>query len=139
MPYATASDMQLRLGPAELQQLTDTQIPRLGDTNEAVLTAALDDATAMINGYIMGRYTLPITDANALAALRPHCCSIARFTLMSQSADEQAIKAYDQAIAYLTAVGKGTILLIAPADVPEPVGVGTVQFNPGTKHFGRDC
>ena len=130
--------MLLRFGPTEIQQLTDIMDPRVGAINVDVLDSALTDASAVINGYVMGRYTLPIADANALAALRPHCCTIARFNLMSQSADEQAIKAYELAIAYLNAVGKGTIQLIAPADVPEPAGVGTVQFNPGSKLFGRE-
>lgn len=138
MTYATRNDLELSFGTLEVQQLSDRLVPALGATNDAVLTFVLTNATGIMNGYIVGRYQLPITDANALAALKPHCCAITRYMLMSNSADDQAKDMYKAAIDFLTAVGKGTINLIPPADVPTPSGIGTVEFVPGDKLFARE-
>lgn len=137
MPYATRNDLELSFGTLEVQQLSDRMVPALGATNDAVLDAVLENASGMMNGYIVGRYPLPITDVNALAALKPQCCAIARYMLMSNAADQQAKDMFTQAIAYLTNVGKGAIDLIAPADVPQPPGIGLVEFVTGDKVFGR--
>jgi phage gp36-like protein len=98
----------------------------------------LADASGTRDGYLIGRYEVPITDDRAMSVLRLHCCAIARFLLMTAQPDEAATKAYDQAVAYLTAVGKGSLNLLPPAAAAEPAGVGSVEFEPGTKWFGRD-
>jgi phage gp36-like protein len=136
-PYAARSDMELKFGPQEIERLTDVGEPRLGATNESVLYRALADASAWIDGYLVGRYSVPITESAAQQILSMHCCNVARYMLMSVQADEAATKMYESAERYFMAVGKGTINLIQPAHVPEPEGVGSVEFDPGTKHFGR--
>ena len=138
MPYATQADMLARFGPAEVQQLTDINIPRLGATDAAVLATALGDASAWIDGYLRGRYPLPITDTGALALLRMHCCNAARYNLMSVAPDEQATKLYEAAERYLVQVAQGKINLVAPDQVPAAAGAGSVIFNAGSKVFGRD-
>jgi phage gp36-like protein len=138
MPYATRAHMELKFGAAEVEQLTDLALPRLGATNAAVLDRALADASAWIDGYLVGRYSVPVLDAGAQQLLSMHCCNVARYMLMSAQADEAATKMYESAERYFMAIAKGTINLIQPADVPAPAGVGEVEFNTGTKHFGRD-
>ncbi|MBI5334740.1 MAG: DUF1320 family protein [Burkholderiales bacterium] len=138
MPYATRADMELRYGQAELQQLTDRAVPRLGATNDAVLGAVLADASAAIDTYLMARYPLPITDDTALAALRLRCCQIARALLMTSEADDMALKQYEDAQGWLMSVAKGLIDLMPAAAVPQAAGAGSVEFFPGTKYFGRD-
>lgn len=137
MPYADQADMQQRFGATELEQLTDIGTPRAGEIDEAVLARALDDASAWIDSYLAGRYALPITDATALAVLKLHCCNEARYLLMTTQPDEAAVKAHDERAAYLKAVAKGDIALIAPDAVPAAAGVGEVLFDGGSKVFGR--
>lgn len=143
MSYATRTHMELKFGLQEIEQLTDLGRPRLGATNDAVLNRALDDASAWIDGYLVGRYSVPVTDAAAQQLLSMHCCNVARYMLMSAQADEAATKMYETAERFFTNIAKGTINLIPPADVPAPAGVGSVEFDAGTKHFGRtgwgDC
>lgn len=136
MPYATAQDMLDRCGRYELTQLTDLAEPRLGDVNLTVLGRALDDASAEIDGYLIGRLALPLAAPPAL--LKVFCCDIARYRLMTATPDERAADAYKAAIVYLTKVAAGTVQLVPPADIPAPVGVGEVAFDGGSKVFGRD-
>lgn len=138
MSYATPADMQARYGAAELLQLSDIGSPRTGVVQVAVLQRALDDASAWIDGYLVGRYPLPIADAPALAKLTLDCAAEARFLLMTVNVDEAAQKAHDERAAFYRAVAKGDINLVAPAQAAAPEGVGPVLFSPGSKLFGRE-
>lgn len=138
MAYATRADMVLAFGPAHVQQLTDNGEPPLGAINDAVLNRALDDASAWIDGYLAGRYATPVTEPTVVPLLRAHCCTVARYNLMTQHVDEAATEAYKASQRYFMAVGKGDINLMQPASAPAPDGVGSVEFYPGTKHFGRE-
>ena len=60
MPYATVTDLQDRLGVPRLVQLTDLADPSVGLVDPAVAQKALDDAEAEIDGYLGGRYALPL-------------------------------------------------------------------------------
>lgn len=138
MTYATRDDMIRMFGEQHLTELTDFTTPRAGEINDLVLIGRLTDASAWIDGFLSGRYPLPITNATALATLNVHCCNVARYFLMTTQADEQAKDLYKAAESFLTKVAAGTVSLIPPADTPAPAGVGSVSFEPGTKWFGRD-
>ena len=138
MPYATIADLQVRYGDTELRQLSDIGTPRSGAMVDAVLLRALLDASAWIDGYLVGRYALPISDAPALAKLNLDCAAEARFLLMHTNVDEAAQKAHDERAAFYRSVAKGDITLIAPGAAPAAVGVGPVLFDRGSKVFGRE-
>jgi phage gp36-like protein len=108
----------------------------VGGIRTGMLAAKLADADAEIDGYLIGRYTLPL--ATFPAILKVHACSIAWYRLLGSSADETARRDYDDAVGYLTQVAKGTVMLLPPANVPAPVGLGAVLFDSGSKIFGRD-
>ncbi len=84
MPYATIVDLQDRLGEARLVQLTDRADPPLGVVDVVVAQKALDDADAEIDGYLAGRYVLPL--ATAPAVLRVHAITIASYRLLGTAA-----------------------------------------------------
>ena len=135
MPYATTADMLQRFSEHEMVQLTDFELPPTGAVVNSVLNRALATASDEIDGFLVGRYTLPLDNPPAL--LNVYCCDIARYRLMTTSADERAKNAYDQAVAYLRDVAAGKINLMPPAAAPAPQGVGTVLFSPGSKVMGR--
>jgi len=137
MSYATPADLQDRLGEARLVQLTDLTDPPIGLVVESVAQKALDDASDEIDGYLGGRYTLPL--ASPPFALRVHCLTIAHYRLLGSAADEVTREAYKSAVAWLTAVAKGDIPFLPPADTPAPAGVGPVLFDAGTKVMGREA
>lgn len=138
MPYATRDDMLRKFGEQHLTELTDITTPRAGEINDATLGGALTDASAWIDGFLSGRYSLPISNATALATLNVHCCNVARYFLMTTQADEQAKDLYKAAETYLLRVASGAVSLMPPEETPPPQGVGSVTFNPGTKYFGRE-
>ena len=136
MSYATVAELQDRLGEPRLTQLTDLQDPPIGLVDQAVAQKALDDASGEIDGYLVGRYTLPL--ATPPAVLRVHCITIAHYRLLGERADEVTREAYKAACAFLASVAKGDFPLLPPADVPAPAGVGPVLFEPGSKVMGRE-
>lgn len=137
MSYATIADLQARLGEARLVQLTDLADPPIGLVDEVVAQLALDDAEAEIDGYLVGRYTLPL--ASPPAALRVHAVTIAHYRLLGSAVDDATAADYRATVAYLTKVAAGTIALIAPADAPPAAGAGAVLFEPGSKVMGREA
>lgn len=121
MPYATLSAMIERYGELELTQLTDAAAPGLID--EAVVGRALADAEAMADGYLGGRYTLPL--ATVPPVLTGAVCDIARARLYKDVLPEAVEKRYDTAIKFLTLLGQGKITLGAS---PEPTSTSDARI-----------
>ena len=136
MAYATRADMLLAFGERQLVELTDIGEPRLDAIDDAVLQQALDSASKLIDGYLVGRYQLPL--ATPVDALQIHCQGVARYLLMSANPDDRAKADYEAAISILMAVAKGAIPLMAPSQAQQPAGVGSVVFAPGQKVFARE-
>lgn len=137
MPYATITDLQDRIGEARLIQLSDLSDPPLGLIDTAVVQRALDDADAEIDGYLVGRYMLPM--ASPPAILRVIACTIAHGKLLGSAVDESVAGAYKSAQSYLQQVAQGKVSITSPADAQAPVGAGAVLFNPGQKVMGREA
>ncbi|MCG9722113.1 DUF1320 domain-containing protein [Shewanella sp. Isolate7] len=107
--YATTAAMLSRFGEQDLILLTEREGSTPGEINLPVLEQALADASAEIDGYIMGRYTLPL--ASVPTVLERNCCDIARYFLYGERAPEQVEKRYQAVVKYLTSVSKGEISL----------------------------
>jgi len=105
--YCTKQDLIDRFGQDELVDLT--QLNNTGVIDETVLGQAIADASAEMDGYLGGRYQLPLdTIPPVLKAL---CCNVARYNLYDEQASEQVTKRYDAAIKFLFSVSKGEISL----------------------------
>lgn len=107
--YANTDNMLSRFGEQDLMLLTEREGSVPGQINIAVLEQALRDASAEIDGYIVGRYTLPLTTVPAV--LERNCCDIARYFLYGEKAPEQVEKRYNAVVKYLALVSKGDISL----------------------------
>ncbi|SDH91923.1 DUF1320 domain-containing protein, partial [Roseospirillum parvum] len=68
--YATQADLEQRFGA---QEIADLAYREEGDA----LGPALADATALIDGYLRGRYALPLSPVPALVTAL--ACDLARF------------------------------------------------------------
>lgn len=109
MVYCAKADLQERFGDAELAQLTDEVA---GTTiSDAEVTAACDEATSLIDGFVGARYTLPL--ASVPSILKTWGCDIARFFLWGDRAVEgSAVRAnYEEAVARLKDVAAGRFRL----------------------------
>jgi phage gp36-like protein len=110
MAYCTKQNMIDRFGELELIQLTDRANP--GVIDDTVITQAISDAGAEIDGYL-NRYSLPL--ANVPSNLVRMACDISRFYLYDDAMTDSVQTRYDSCIKYLIAVAKGLITL--PPDI----------------------
>ncbi|MBT0664776.1 DUF1320 family protein [Geobacter pelophilus] len=61
MPYCTLADIEKKRIPTDtLIQLTDDD--NVGIIGEPVVAGCIDDATILVNGYLRGRYPIPLPD-----------------------------------------------------------------------------
>lgn len=131
--YATLDDLVARFGAAEVTQLSDRE--NTGGPDAEVVARALADAQAEIDGYLAGRYRLPL--ATVPAALGRVACDLARYYL-SVAPDETVKARYDGAVRFLQAVAKGTVNL-GPDDAGSPPrATEGAQMVSGGRVFDRD-
>lgn len=132
--YATSAQMQARFGEAELISLTDRD-GSAGTIVASVLDVALHDATARINGYLAGRYTLPLAAVPEM--IERLCCDIARYGLYDKGANEQVSKRFDDAVRFLEKVAAGTITLGITTQGESPVSHDLPVIESGGSVFNR--
>lgn len=137
MSYATPADMLERFGQKEVIALSDRELT--GILDEAVLTRALELAGAEIDGYLGGRYPLPLNPVPRI--LTGYACDIARYQLCGTNGvmmTDEIRDRYKGAFRFLELAAAGKVSLGGmPAGNTAPTFDGVV-FNPGSKLFGRD-
>ncbi|TXE27147.1 DUF1320 domain-containing protein [Serratia marcescens] len=135
--YATREDMINRFGRKEVVELTD--VDWTGDINARVLDYALSTATDEINGYIAGRYTLPLPHVPAV--LSGYACDIARYRMTGnqRQCDDEIRERYRDAIRYLEGVASGRVTLGVYRDTGTnvPSASGGVRFSGGRRLWRR--
>lgn len=138
MPYASIADFTTAFGHDEAIALTNLDNPQIEVIGTAMLTRALDDATALIDGYLsIAGYTLPITPAPPI--LLGYCCDIARYKLDRNQARDEVRMRYEDAISWLKDVAKGLASLGVDAGgeaVTPDTGGGL--YSPGVRVFRRE-
>jgi phage gp36-like protein len=135
MAYATIADMLRFYRYEELVERTNLDGGNATAVNETVLAQALDDATAEIDGYLAGRYPLPLAAVPPL--LDRFCRMIARKNLYndappSASGTEQWRREYEDATGLLALIGKGRMELPGQA---QAVRSGTVLLGGDPQTF----
>ncbi|MBT9431355.1 DUF1320 domain-containing protein [Candidatus Sodalis endolongispinus] len=125
--YASLEDMVLRFGEREVRTLTDRD--NTGEIDAAVLAGGLQAAVDEINGYIGGRYTLPLPVVPS--NLRGIACDIARYRLTGTErvCTDEIRDRYRDAIRYLENVANGRVTLATTQNG------GTLQGNAGAAFF----
>lgn len=139
MTYASQADMETAFGVDELIQLTDRANPPVGAIDTGVLDRALAAADALSNNYLATRYQVPL--ASAPAVLMEACCDIARYELTrgpGLRATEEIQKRYDQRVAWLRDLAKGTATLGELADTATPASAGLPEMTSGGRVFARE-
>jgi phage gp36-like protein len=139
MSYAIANDMIARYPTRDLVQLTNED-PTATIVNSTVLEQALNDASAEIDGYLEGRFALPMSQPPAV--LSRLACDIAMYRLQSlrplhDLAD--ARKRYEDAIGFLLEAAKGTVTLGLSSSNEEPAtGSGATTVEGPERVFDRN-
>jgi phage gp36-like protein len=132
--YCTKQNLIDRFGEGELIQLTDRT--GAGVINDTVLNQAIGDADGEINGYLAGRYTLPL--ASVPPVLTQKACDIARFFLYDEAVLDIVKTRYDNAIAWLKLVANGTVSLGLDGTGEEVITSGSPEMQSAGSVFGRD-
>lgn len=136
MSYATQQDMIDRFGEREVRILTDRDNQGLIDAT--VLTYALTQADAEIDGYLQGRYALPLAVVPTL--LVGIACDVARYRLAGTDIREtDPIRMrYKDATKLLTSISKGELNLGLSAGGEAAPEAGAVRVVEGTRVFTPD-
>lgn len=128
MAYATRQDLEQLYGAAEVSQ-RESALPAGAVDN------ALGNADATIDGYLAGRYTLPLSQIPP--NLPQVACALARYTLMGEAATERARNDQKDAIAWLRDVQAGRVLLQAAAPTPGSEPAALVMMSASDSVFKR--
>lgn len=117
MPYTSLDDLTARYGERLLVALTDRGDVATGAVDTSVVDRALADTDAVIDGYLGGRYALPLTAVPTILADLAQ--SIAIWKLHVAAADPKIEADYKDALRALRDIAAGTITLsvagVAPA------------------------
>lgn len=124
MAYCTRADLINRAAEQSITDLTDDN----GTTaiDEAKLDAAIALADSMIDSYLRGRYTVPISSPPAI--IMGLSTDIAYYRLrLRLGMDDETLKAYEDAKKTLTDISKGVVTLqVTGAPASEVGGSSTV-------------
>jgi len=131
MAYAVLQDLIDRYGQTEILELTDRD--QSGQVDEAVAQKALDDAAAEVDGYLGGRYELPLDSPPPV--LSRLTSDIARYRLYDNLAPDEVRNRYEDAVKFLRAVSEGKISLGASQP---PESTGSPQVAKGVRMFDTD-
>jgi phage gp36-like protein len=123
-----------RYDEQQLIQLTDRAEEPTGMIDAAILSAALDEASALINSYVARRYKTPVDPAPIL--LRNLCAAIAYFDLHRGRHAEETRAAYDDALRTLANISNGSVVLEVAGDEPQSAAA-RVSYDESHRQFSR--
>jgi phage gp36-like protein len=134
MLYASVADLQGRYGDL-LSQILGRVDPESNDQ----VTAALEDATAEVDGFLQGRYTLPLQPVpRMITQLTVDIVIYRLLPLRPEVTSEDARGRYKDARATLTAIRDGRMDLGSTLAQVLPKGPGMVQVTSQPRLFRRD-
>jgi len=137
MSYITQSDLSGQISDSELIQVTDDA--KLGVVSATVVSKAIADAEAEVNGYLATKYAVPI-GGTVPDLVKKLCIDAAIYNLYRRRkrVAEDVRQAYEDAIKKLEQIAKGIITLgIDPPPAALTQGSSGEVFGPD-RVFDRD-
>lgn len=128
MDYCTIEDIETQTSTPTLIQLTSDDGQEIVD--RVVAQEAILYSTSLINGYLRGRYSLPLDTHFPLLRILAIDISIYRLYArrMRNEMPEVIETAYKNAISTLKDIQKGTITLESENDLFETSGFSAVEY-----------
>lgn len=136
MTYASQDQLIDRYGSQLLVDLTDRAETATGVIDAAVVTAALEAADAMIDGYLAGTYALPLATVPPLVS--DLASAIAIWRLHTGIPGEKIKADYEDARRSLEQISKGTIKLSVAGIAAPGTGTSGVQVVDRDRPFTAD-
>lgn len=136
MAYATPEQFVKTFSEREAVSLTDER--RTGQVDNDKLAFALERASNVIDGYLVGRYKTPWRDTPGI--LVGYCCDITRYQLASdyRLLSEEIRLRYDDAIKFLEKVAAGKINLGRTDNGAAIPSSSQMRIMSGSRQFGRE-
>ena len=139
-PYCTIDDLKAAIPPRTLIELSNDD-PAATEINDAIVIRAMRDASELADGYLRGRYTLPLDPVPTI--VRNLVVDIARHWLYARRPEgydfpEAVTRTYKASLQTLEAIRSGVITLGMPEtgkDIPEP---GEMVVARRSQVFGDD-
>ncbi|MGH3265735.1 MAG: gp436 family protein, partial [Trebonia sp.] len=132
MAYAGIADMVERYGQVEMIRLTTPAEQDMDTVQPEPVLRALEEASALIDGYLRRRYQVPLELVPA--EVRRACCILARFDLATgdnREASERAVQDRKDTMAWLTQISRGDVLLPLAEVKPGDESYAQVQTRRG--------
>lgn len=129
--YATLTDLRRLASEARLVDLTDRAEVATGTVDEAIVAQALEDASALIDGYLAGRYTLPL--ATVPPVLRQVCARLAYYGLHIEHVPEKVAEDRKADLRWLERVASGAVTLVTDAGAEAPASADVRYVAPDRK------
>ncbi len=133
MSYCPQQDLIDRFSEDEMISLTDHA--GTGEINTDVLNRAISDAKGEIDGYLGGRFSLPINPVPELLVHR--ACDIARYCLYDDNATVHITERYKNAVKFLEGVASGKNSIGIDSAGAKPSSNNTAQMQSGGNVFNR--
>lgn len=133
--YGSIQALIDRFGERELIQISD-RTGQADGVDDAVANRALEDAGAEIDGYLAGRYTLPLSTVPRV--LVNVACDIARYRLYDDRVTEAVQKRYEDAIKFLTLVSTGKVGLGLDTNTAPVPSTGGPAMDTSERVFSQD-
>lgn len=135
MSYATPADYDARFGERASKAISDRI--KAGVADNTVLQRALTDASSLVDGYLGGRYTVPLSNAPDMIVAA--VCDIARFNLSTTDPTEVVKLRYQAALGLLKDISASRVDLGPDVQGVQQVTEGNdIQFgNQGGNQFGH--
>lgn len=133
MTYASQSDLVERFGERMLIDLTDRADPPAGAIDAAVVAKALTDTDSQIDGYLLGRYLLPLATTPDL--LNDLAKAIAIYKLHRDIVSDKIRDDYTDALKTLDKIASGAVRLNVAGVEPPSSGATGVRTTDRNRDF----
>lgn len=136
MPYANVDQLTDRFGERMLLQLTDRAQPPTGLIDQEVVDRALANTDAVIDGYLAGKYRLPLSEVPPLVIDLAEVIAI--YKLHPSEPDPKIAKDYEHALKTLLQISQGAVKLPAAGVEPAAAGGSGVRTNDRERPFTEE-
>lgn len=127
MSYATLDQLTKRFGERMLIQLTDRAEVPTGEIDDTIVDEQLVNTDAVIDGYLAGKYRLPLASVPPLLADLAQVIAI--YKLHPFAPDPKIEKDYEQALKTLLQISQGAVRLPLAGIEPEATSGSGVITN----------